>query len=334
MTINLYIPILVSFLISLFFIPYWIRKSKEIGLMWPDMNRYSKDKVAGSGGIAPILGFVISILIFIAYRTFVLRTDDFLVEILSMLSVVLLLSGYGLVDDLLGWRKGGLSRRSRYILVALASIPLIVINAGKSDILLPIIGNVDLGLFYLIAIPIGITGAAFTFNNLAGFNGLEAGQGILILSAFGIVSYFTGNSWLTIIAFCMVAALLAFLFYNFYPAKVFPGDSLTYAVGGLAGAIAILGNFEKIGVFFFIPFIFETLLKLRGGLKKQSFGKPNKDGTLGLRYEKLYSLNHIAIFLLMKLGMNPTQKKVVYAIWILQIIVIILGFIIFREGVF
>jgi UDP-N-acetylglucosamine--dolichyl-phosphate N-acetylglucosaminephosphotransferase len=199
----------------------------------------------------------------------------------------------------------------------------------------PFFGSIDIGLLYpLLLIPLGIVGATATFNFLAGFNGLEAGQGILLLSALSIVAFFTGTTWLALIGLCMVIALLAFLFYNFTPAKVFPGDVLTYSVGALIAIMAILGNFEKVAVFFFIPYIMEVILKSRGKLVKYSFGKPQKDGSLELLYPKIYGLTHLSILILKKIGIKPTEKKVVYLIWTFQLLVIIIGFIIFRTGIF
>lgn len=329
-------PIVASFFVTLFLMPFWIRKAREIGLLWDDMNKTGKRNVAGSGGLMVVVGFVLGVLLFVAYRIFFL-TDGLpmLVEIFALVSVVLILAGIGFVDDLFGWRKGGLSRRTRIIMIVFASIPLIAINAGRSTMSIPFFGSVELGLIYpLVLIPIGIVGASTTFNFLAGFNGLESGQGILILSGLAIVAYFTGNSWLTIVAFCMIAALLAFLIFNFTPAAVFPGDVITYPVGGLIAMMAILGNFEKIAVFFFIPCIIEFFLKARGNFVKQSFGRPLKDGGLDLRYDKIYSLNHLAIYLMKKIGIKPTEVKVVLSIWLLQAIVISLGFILFADGIF
>ena len=225
------------------------------------------------------------------------------------MSVVLFVAGVGIFDDLFGWHKGGLRRRHRIILAALGAIPLIVINAGKSEVIIPFIGVTELGLIYpLIILPIGIIGAIYSFNTLAGFNGLEAGQGILLLIGVSLVAFFTGNSWLSVIAVCMTAALIAFLFYNFFPAKVFPGDSITYSIGALIAGMAILGNFERIAVFFFIPYIIEFGLKTRGKLIKQSFGKPNKDGTLSLKYDKIYSLNHPSIKILELINIKPPER--------------------------
>ncbi len=330
----LFIPIIVSFIVVLLLMPFWMRKSRQIGLVWNDMNKNYKTSVSGSGGIITLLGFLIGTLLFIAYRVFILNSQQYLVELFATLVVILILSGIGLIDDLLGWRQGGLSKRSRIIMVALAAIPLIAINAGRSIVNIPFIGAIDIGILYpLIIIPIGIIGATTTFNFLAGFNGLEAGQGIILLSALAFVSLNTGNSWLAIVALIMIASLLGFLKYNQFPSRVFPGDSLTYSVGGLIAIIAILGNFEKIAVFFFIPYILETILKIRGKLVKQSFGKPLPDGSLDLLYDKIYGLEHLAIYLLKKVDIKPTEEKVVGLIWLFQILVIITGLIIFRAGV-
>lgn len=338
-TINYFflLPVIASFFVTLFLLPFWIRKAKEIRLVWDDLNKLKSDKVSGSGGIVVIFGFVIGVLFYVAYIVFFLESyNGSLVEIFALLIVILMLASVGFIDDLFGWRKGGLSRRSRMILVALTSIPLIVINAGKSSISLPLLGNFDFGIIYpFVLIPIGVVGATTTFNFLAGFNGLEAGNGLMVLFALAIVAFFTGNSWLSVIALCMCSSLFAFLFFNFYPARVFPGDSLTYGVGGLIAIMAILGNFEKIAVFFFTPYIIETVLKVRGKLVKHSFGKPIKnDKSLDLKYDKIYGLTHLFIFLMKKLGIEPTETKVVYCVWAFQILIILFGFFIFRGGIF
>ena len=83
-----------------------------------------------------------------------------------------------------------------------------------------------------------------------------------------------------------------------------------------------------------MPYIIETFLKLRGKLKKEGFGKVNSDGSLDLQYEKIYSLNHVAIKLMEKAGIKPTERKVVLSIWLFQIAIIVVGFFIFKRGIF
>ena len=324
------VPILVSFFVTLFLLPSWIKRAKSCDLTGIDVHKKNKIKVAEAGGVTVMAGFLLGTLVFIAINTFLVDSVENFIEILASLVVILSVSFIGLIDDILGW-KIGLSKKLRMILVAFASIPLIAINAGKSDIGLPFLGTVDIGIFYpLFLIPLGIVGAATTFNFLAGYNGQEAGQGVLLLFAFALVSYLTGSVWLSIICFVMIGALLAFLLFNFSPAKVFPGDALTYMIETLIAIVAILGNFEKIAVFFFIPYIIEVVLKSRGGLEKESFGKLLDDGSLDLKHSKIYSLNHLSIYLMKKFGVKPTERRVVYSIWGLQFLVIVLGFLIFR----
>jgi len=322
----LLISVLVSFLLSVLVLPRWIKKCKNIGLVWEDMNKFGHPKnVASSGGVMVVMAFVLGVLSYVALKTFVFGGTVRALEIFALLSVVLILGIVGLTDDLLGWKHQGLSIKMRLLLAFMASIPLVVINAGTQIAVLPFFGAVDFGLLYpLILIPVGIAGATTTYNFLAGFNGLEAGQGILIVGFLSYVSYITGSPWLAIVGLCMVAALAGFYIFNKYPAQVFPGDTMTYAVGSLIAGMAILGNFEKIAVIVFIPYIIEVILKVRGGLHKHSFGIPDKKGNLKMPYDKIYGLEHLAIKIL---GDRATERKVTYLIHAFQIVFILIAFL-------
>jgi UDP-N-acetylglucosamine--dolichyl-phosphate N-acetylglucosaminephosphotransferase len=333
----LLLTVVLSIILTLIMLPKWIKKCHQTGMLWEDMNKYAHPKnVASSGGIVVILAFVLSILGYVAIRTFLqLDSDGITVKLFAMLTVILILAIVGLTDDLLGWKHGGLSWKFRIFLALAASIPLIVINAGNSIINLPFIGIRDIGIFYpLLLIPLGIAGATTTYNFLAGFNGLEAGQGIIILSFLSFVAYVTGSTWLALAGLCMLGSLIVFYLYNKVPAKVFPGDILTWSVGALIACMAILGNFEKIALFIFIPYIIETLLKVRGRLKKQSFGIPNKDGSLKKPYNKIYGLTHLAIVIIAKFKNKVYEKDVVYLIFIFQIIICLLALLIFNGALF
>jgi len=325
----LFISILISFISAVIILPIWIKKCKLHGLLWEDMNKPGKPKnVASSGGLVVVMSFVLGALSYIAIRTFVIGLDGIGLEIFALLATVLIFSSIGLTDDLLGWKKGGLSPRFRIFLAVFASIPLVVINAGNSLMNVPFLGPIEFGILYpLVLIPFGIAGAATTYNFLAGFNGLEAGQGILILSFLSFVAYKTDSSWLALIGLCMVAALIVFYYYNKFPARVFPGDILTYSVGALIAGMAILGNFERIAVFVFIPYIIEVVLKSRGNLKKQSFALPERDGSLKMPYKKIYGLTHLSLFVLSKFKKKVYEKDVTYFIFALQIIFILLAFL-------
>jgi len=106
----------------------------------------------------------------------------------------------------------------------------------------------------------------------------------------------------------------------------------------LIAIFAILGNFERVAIFFFIPYILETFLKLRAGitLKKESFSKPNKDGSIEMPYKKIYGLEHLSILLLKKIKKSKKvyEKEVVYLIHIFQLFIIALGFLVFNRTIF
>ena len=330
MELMLLLPIISGFLISLFCIPAWIKKAKEHKLSGKDMHKVGNEEVAEAGGVCAIMGFIFGSLIYISIRTFVFGSYTNAMEIFCLLSVILMISFIGFTDDILGWKKG-LSKTSRILFLAFAALPLLAINAGQA------ITGTNLELIYpLAAIIIGFVGASATFNFLAGYNGLEASQGILILTALSIVTYITGDRWLSIVGMIMVASLLAFYIFNKTPAKVFPGDILTYPTGALIALIAIFGSIEKIAIFFFIPYILETILKLRGKLKKESFAKVNTDGSLEMPYEKIYGVEHLAIYILKKIKPSKKvyEKEVVLLINFFQIFIILVGFLIFKVDVF
>lgn len=333
MEIILLLPLIFGFLVVLFLTPFWIRKAKEVGLMWEDMNKFNPEKnVAGSGGVSVFLAFLLGTMTYLAIRTFYFKSEENLIEIFAFLGIVSIIGFIGFIDDILGWRRGGLAIKSRLILLLFASIPLIIVNSGTSEII-----GINVGLFYpLILVPLAVVGVASTFNFLAGYNGLETSQGVIILSALSLITFIKGDTWISIVGLIMVFCLMGFYIFNKYPAKVFPGDILTYCIGAMIAGIAIIGRIELIAFFFFIPYILETILKSRGKLKKQSFGKVNEDGSLEVPYEKIYGLEHLAIFILKKI--KPSKKvyeqDVVYLINLFQILIIAVGFLIFRGAIF
>jgi UDP-N-acetylglucosamine--dolichyl-phosphate N-acetylglucosaminephosphotransferase len=91
-------------------------------------------------------------------------------------------------------------------------------------------------------------------------------------------------------------ALLAFLKYNWYPAKILSGDSLTYLLGALVAAGVIIGDMQKAGLIVMFPFIIEFILKTRSRFKTSCIGKLREDGKLDPPYgKKIYSWTHVLL---------------------------------------
>lgn len=320
-----------SFFLTLFLTQKWIKSAKEAKLVGRDMNKYEKTLVPRSGGIAVSLVVCFSLLIYIALKIFYWGTETHLVEAFAVSATVLLAGFIGFTDDILGWRRG-LTQFQKVLLTIPIALPLMVINAGHSVMSIPFVPEtVDFGLIYpLLLVPIGIIGATNGFNLLAGYNGLEAGMGLITFTTFGITGLIVERYWISLMAFIVSASLLAFLYFNRYPAKVFPGNSFTYSVGSLIAAIAILGDMEKLAVWLFSLYFIEGLLYFRARVidragDVQAFGNPNEDGSLEMPYEKIYDTTHFAIWFLKKVKKRAYERDVVRFLLFVQFLVALFG---------
>lgn len=263
-----------AFISTYLIIPKWIRKAEIFGLIGRDMNKPTRPDVAEMGGICIIWGFGIGILLYIGLDTFLITAQNQETYLfLAAYCTILMISILGMLDDLLGWKKG-ITNWKKPLIVIPACIPMVVINAGSSTMELPILGVLDWGVLYpLIVIPVAITCAANGYNILAGYNGLEAGMGIIILSAMALISWLSGASTSLVLALCMAGTLGAFMLFNWYPARLFPGDTMTYAVGALIACIAIYGHMQKAALILFIPYIIDLILVARSQFKAEAFAR-------------------------------------------------------------
>ncbi|MFQ6137009.1 MAG: glycosyltransferase 4 family protein [Candidatus Hydrothermarchaeales archaeon] len=312
----LFICFFVSFITTYLLTPLWIKAARKANLIGKDLNKFDMPEVAEFGGIAVVAGFMAGVLAYIGLGTFYFRFDTNLILILAGISTVLCITIVGMLDDLLGW-KAGLKQWQKPLLTLPVALPMMAVNAGHSTMAVPFFGTIDFGILYpLVIIPLGIAGASNGFNMLAGFNGLEAGLGAVILGFLGYVAWQSGNSWVAMLSISMLFALLAFLLYNWHPAKIFPGDTLTYSVGALIASVAILGNMEKIAMILFTLYFIEFLIKAKTKFRGECFGKPMEDDTLSIPRGKIESTTH----LMMKLGVKK-EEHVVLALIAIQFVI-------------
>ena len=324
MHFELIAPIGIAFLCTLYILPYWIKRAKQSGLTGKDMHKLNSPTVANLGGVPVIIGFLIAVMFYIGMETFWFKQTSKNLEMMAAISTILITTIFAFIDDILGW-KIGIKQWQKPIIILLAALPLAVVNSGQSIIALHFIGLLNLGiLFPIVLIPIAVTGTSNGFNMLAGYNGLEAGMGILLLTTMGFVAWLNKASWVTMMALCMVAALIAFYIFNKHPAKVFPGNILTYSVGSLIAVVAIMGNMERIALILFIPYFIELFLKARGKFRKESFAKLLPDSSLMAPYNKFYGLEHIAVALQRGIRGKAYEREVTYTIFLIELVIIAL----------
>jgi UDP-N-acetylglucosamine--dolichyl-phosphate N-acetylglucosaminephosphotransferase len=328
----------VAFATTLVILPKWIRKAKIMGLVGRDMNKLNKPKVPEAGGITVIVGTAAGILTYVLLFTFYFGMEFGLIEIFAVLTTILLAGFIGFIDDILGW-KSGISQTTKVALTIPIAIPMAVVNAGHSEMLIPFVGFVDFGLLFpLFIIPAGIIGAINGYNMLAGYNGLEAGMGVIILTTLALIAWGSGMGWVSMLSLIMVSSLVVFLFYNKIPSRVFPGDSLTYAVGAMIASVAILGNMEKFALLLFVPYFFDVAMFVRfrffdHASDVEAFAKVRKDGSLEMPHRKIYDFTHLLIKVLSKVKKKVYERDVVlasFAAEILLAVVVVLWWFLFE----
>ncbi len=328
--------IISSFLITNYVLPLWIDRMKKRGMTGKDLNKAGKPEIAELGGIPVWLGISLAIMLAIFFSTYLHWIEFNLTHLLAGFATIFLVCFLGVIDDLIGW-KDGIRQWQHALIPLLAALPLMAIKIGNpaikipflgllpNEFMIPFFGIVSFGVIYsLFLVPIGVTGASNATNMLAGLNGLEAGLGAIIALTLLIISFLYGQVESTIIAAAMLGALIGFLRYNWFPAKVFGGDGLTLMIGAGIATIVILGNMEKIGVLLMALFFVELFLKARYKMQVESFGVLQKNGVLKAPVKKSGSLTHA----IMNLG-HFNEKQIVLRILALQAVVSIVAFLVF-----
>jgi len=283
-----------------------------------------------------VAGILAGILTYVFLTVFIAKERSGLVEIFAAATSIFVVMFSGFIDDINSAQvkiaghpegKRGLRRFQKPLLTIPAAIPLIAILAGGSVMNIPLIGPVDFGIFYsLLIVPIAVVGATNMINMLGGFNGLEAGMGLVYTFSLGLFAYMHNSTIAALLFFSAFASLLAILKFNFYPAKILPGDSLTYTLGAVVAAGAIIGRLQRAALLTMIPFLIQGILKFysycKMGRYASDLGILQKNGTIKPKYDKIYSWTHF----IMRLG-NMTERKIVLAMIIVQILFSILPFL-------
>lgn len=275
---------MVAFLVTLASTPKIIEALKKAGRVGRDMNKEGHPIAVESGGFGVLFGFSVAVLSFVGLSTF-FGMEFNTGYILASLCTILLMGLVGVFDDFCNIRQS-----VKAFLPLFAALPFVAVKAGSTVINLGPFGIHDLGLFYIfILIPLGIAGASNLTNMFAGFNGLEAGMGVVLLYFSGVYSlFFFRQVEAAVISFSMAFALLAFLAYNWYPAKAFIGDVGTLIIGASFASSIIIGNYEFLGVLMMSPYIADFFVKAYNRMPSGGWWGELEDGVLVCRKKPVH----------------------------------------------
>jgi len=249
---------LISALLTRFLVPWVKDVSLKRGITTVDAHKKDTPIIAEAGGLAPLIAFIFTILLLIfgwAYMTelqiypFTEATDEqSFVPLLAGLLSVVIAGLIGFLDDVfkIKWRD-------KILLGFLPALPLMALKVGNSSLNLGILGDIDLtigglNLYSLVIIPLAINFAFNSFNMLAGFNGLEVGNGVISLIAILIISFLVNNPVVAMFTSALLGGNIVLLRFNWYPAKILIGDTGTLTLGTGIIVALIIGNMDRIAL--------------------------------------------------------------------------------------
>ena len=251
--IELLVPAIVScavaFLVVLFMTPKLIVFLEQRNLAVKDVNKRGDVMVARPGGISIIAGIIASELTLYAFLP--------LTEILAVTITTFGAFAAGYIDDrrvMGGWFKP--------IALAVVSLPIILLGTYDTGLAFPLFGTVQIPVLYigLIVAMIVITGN--TINSIDVLNGVASSFMVVASFTLTVCLFVVQNYEVAIISLPLGLVSLAFYRYHKNPSRIFPGDSGALALGGMYGAIAIVGGVEVIAAVALLPAIINSFLFL------------------------------------------------------------------------
>lgn len=156
----------------------------------------------------------------------------------------------GLIDDILNvWgsnrKDAGLRAPVKFAMIIALSGFLAWFFAFKlhfTTVMIPFIGNFEIGYWMVPLFIFAIVATSNAVNISDGLDGLAGGLLSAAFGAFGIIALVQNQHNLAAFCFTVLGALLAYLWFNVYPARFFMGDVGSFAWGTSLGVVAMLTN--------------------------------------------------------------------------------------------
>jgi phospho-N-acetylmuramoyl-pentapeptide-transferase len=211
-------------------------------------------------------GLVFLIAIIVTTLVVALITDLLTSEIMILL---LVLFGFGLIgflDDFIKVvlkRNLGLTSLQKLVAqIVIAVVSFFLLNSIEFDTALAIpftSASIELSGLYVLFLIFWLVGFSNAVNLTDGLDGLVAGTASIAFAAFGVLAIIHEQMGVALFTFTVAGALIGFLVFNKYPAKVFMGDTGSLALGGALAVVSILLKQEFLLLIIGLVFVLETL---------------------------------------------------------------------------
>lgn len=287
------------------------------------------------GGVAIYIGFVISLVF--ASLVFLRNPDPSffrsLVGLLSGATIILIL---GLIDD----TRGTTAAVKIGLQVGAALVTSAIFGIKITYLILPVLGKIDFGLLSIPLTLIWVVGLTNALNWVDGLDGLAAGITSIACVSLLIIGWRGGELVSAVIIIALLGSTLGFLKYNFYPAKVFMGDTGSNFLGFALANVAIMGSLKSAAALsLMIPIlilgvpIFDSLFSVwrRVRLNKSPIA-PDRDHfhyrlvKLGLTHRQavlvIYSISGVLSLCAIFLHRSSTLTSVAIVVFILGLLAV------------
>lgn len=185
--------------------------------------------------------------------------------------IYLTLLGFGVIgfyDDIhkfFGWNKvGNWGLKAQYKLLLQLVFGLLIgallyLEMGLSSVYIPFFGMYDFGSLYILWAAFVIVSSANAVNITDGLDGLASGLTLIALTALWYLSAQTGLGDVSLFIAAIMGSILAFLYFNIYPARVWVGDTGSMAFGAMLAVVALIINASFVLPIIGLVFVVETL---------------------------------------------------------------------------
>nr|WP_249226038.1 MraY family glycosyltransferase [Oceanobacillus jordanicus] len=256
-------------MLSLIITPIVIKYAKKLNATdKPNHRKVHTDPVPTLGGLAIYMSFLIGLVILQPISEYHL----------SIVVGASLMVGLGFLDDIFD-----LSAKLKFI-VQIAAACIVVFWGGLQVefINLPFGGQIEFGILSTIITIFWIVGITNAINFIDGLDGLAAGVSSIALFTITVMAVMMGHLYVATVALVLFFSVLGFLRYNFFPAKIFMGDTGALFLGFMISVLALLGFKNVTIVSFIIPIfilgvpISDTLIAMvRRYINKQPMSSPD-----------------------------------------------------------
>lgn len=225
---NLIAAAVTSFVISFLIIPVIIKYSLEKNLVdIPGRRKIHKKVTPSMGGISIFLGFFVASLVWIDITHWK--------ELRFILMALFIVFFIGVRDDLVPLRPF-----MKIIGQIIAALLLIMLFDLRLKSMYGILGIYDIPVYVSYTITLfTIIVITNSFNLIDGLDGLAGTIASTALLAFGVFFFLAGDTTYSILSFCMLGAVAAFLFFNWEPSEIFMGDTGALIIGLMLSILAI-----------------------------------------------------------------------------------------------